>query len=210
MLKLLKPHQASIFTFGCFYRDQGPKFMSMYGSVTDAQVFSRELSDEEMIEITSCKYVFINEHQSILYFRKFPKGDIISWEREAWNLTTPWNSSEMEILDFEKDVCNMKEKALFMVPHRFNHDESHHICKKLSGRMVDYVDQNQFDDILHYLSLSTNMKSEACTTPTEDGRQILAWTGGNDLLNEGKFETWSTREDIQVTCNKSSTLVFFT
>ena len=29
--------------------------MSMYGSVTDAQVFSRELSDQEMVDMTSCK-----------------------------------------------------------------------------------------------------------------------------------------------------------
>ena len=29
--------------------------MSMYGSVTDAQVFSRELSSQEMVDITSCR-----------------------------------------------------------------------------------------------------------------------------------------------------------
>ena len=47
--------KAGIFTLGCFYRDQEVKFMSMYGSVTDAQVFSRELSDQEMVDMTSCK-----------------------------------------------------------------------------------------------------------------------------------------------------------
>ena len=47
--------KASIFTFGCFYRNMGAKFMSMYGSVTDAQVFGRELTDQEMIDITSCR-----------------------------------------------------------------------------------------------------------------------------------------------------------
>ena len=31
--------------------------MTMYGSVTDAQVFSRELSTEEMVDITSCRSV---------------------------------------------------------------------------------------------------------------------------------------------------------
>lgn len=29
--------------------------MSMFGSVTDAQVFGRELSDGEMIDITGCR-----------------------------------------------------------------------------------------------------------------------------------------------------------
>ena len=44
-----------MFTFGCYYRNSGSKFMSMYGSVTDAQVFSRELSDKEMVDMTTCK-----------------------------------------------------------------------------------------------------------------------------------------------------------
>ena len=33
--------------------------MSMFGSVTDAQVFSRELSDQEMIDITGCRSVTV-------------------------------------------------------------------------------------------------------------------------------------------------------
>ena len=31
--------------------------MSMFGSVTDAQVFSRELTDKEMMDITGCRLV---------------------------------------------------------------------------------------------------------------------------------------------------------
>ena len=44
-----------------------------------------------------------------LFARTFLTGDILSWETVIWNLTTPWNSSEMEILDFEKDVCANSE-----------------------------------------------------------------------------------------------------
>ena len=47
--------KASIFTLGCYFRDGNTGFMSMYGSVTDAQVFSRELSDQEMVDMTTCK-----------------------------------------------------------------------------------------------------------------------------------------------------------
>ena len=47
--------QATIFTLGCYYRNTGSLYMSMYGSVTDAQVFSRELSDQEMFDVTTCK-----------------------------------------------------------------------------------------------------------------------------------------------------------
>ena len=45
---------ATIFTLGCMYWNQVNKYMSMYGSVTDAHVFGRALSDEEMIGWTSC------------------------------------------------------------------------------------------------------------------------------------------------------------
>ena len=34
-------------------------------------------------------------------------GNILSWEKENWNLTSPYNRSEMEILDFDRDVCSL-------------------------------------------------------------------------------------------------------
>ena len=33
--------------------------MSMYGHVTDAQVFSRDLTDQEMIDITNCRQALV-------------------------------------------------------------------------------------------------------------------------------------------------------
>ena len=68
-VRLTRPHptflsQSSLFTFqprifslGCFYRKD--KWMSMYGHVTDAQVFSRDLTDQEMIDITNCRQVLV-------------------------------------------------------------------------------------------------------------------------------------------------------
>ena len=93
--------QAGIFTLGCHYRNREVKYMSMYGSVTDAQVFSRELSTEEMVEVTSC--------------RQFPHGDILSWDREPWVLRSPWNRSEAELLDLERDVCGQRPRGYFLV-----------------------------------------------------------------------------------------------
>ena len=60
-------YKASIFTHGCFYRNMGVKMMSMFGSVTDAQVFSRELTDLEMIEMTGCRFDrYRNEESSFV------------------------------------------------------------------------------------------------------------------------------------------------
>ena len=49
--------------------------MSMYGSVTDAQVFSRELSDLEMVDMTTCKYEYKCKVKEACYDYSFiPQG----------------------------------------------------------------------------------------------------------------------------------------
>ena len=47
-------------------------------------------------------------HDTLLdpFRRSFMDGNILSWEREKWNLTSPYNRSQMEILDFDRDVCS--------------------------------------------------------------------------------------------------------
>ena len=44
----------NIFTLGCMYWNRVNKYMTMMGSITDAQVFSRILEDNEMIGFTTC------------------------------------------------------------------------------------------------------------------------------------------------------------
>ena len=48
--------------------------MSMYGSVTDAQVFSRELSDQEMVDITSCRCTYTAPVQEYIIRTLLPLG----------------------------------------------------------------------------------------------------------------------------------------
>ena len=176
--------QASTFTLGCYYRSGGTGFMSMYGSVTDAQVFSRELTDQEMVDMTTCK--------------AFLKGDMIQWETESWDLKSPLQSSEEEMLDLERDICDAPERGLFMVPHKLTLAESQHTCKKLSGFLVSYTSSQEFDYLLYFLSLSINMKSGGCVEKLEDGNNIEVWAGGSDQDKEGEWVTWNTKETIQV------------
>ena len=70
---------------------------------------------------------YLHLHRSTL------KGDILTWDKEPWNLTSPFNRSEMELLDFEKDVCKFDDQGLFLVPHKLSFEESQHMCRKLSG-----------------------------------------------------------------------------
>ena len=48
--------------------------------------------------------------------RTFIPGNILSWERETWNLTSPNNSSQKEVLDFEADVCS-RPKVMYCTVH---------------------------------------------------------------------------------------------
>ena len=141
-------------TLGCYYRNTGVGFMSMYGSVTDTQVFSRGLSVQEMVDITTCRsqqYLEIHTNLicllsiSISISRSFPEGDIISWDREPWRLRSPWNRSEAEVLDLARDVCAPKDRGYFMVPQKLTFVESRHICKKLTGAPISYTDKAEFE-----------------------------------------------------------------
>ena len=159
--------------------------MSMYGSVTDAQVFSRELSVKEMADYTTCRATSLT-------------GDIITWEKESWTLKSPLQTSEEEILDLEKDICLSKDNGLFMVPHAFSFDESIHVCRKLSGELATYTNETEFDKIIHFLSQSSNMKTDSCVTVGDQSSNVIVWAGGTDEKEEGTFVTWNDGRAIQV------------
>ena len=161
----------------------------MYGSVTDAQVFSRALSVKEMKDYTLCKGSF--------------SGDLITWDREPWVLKSPLQTSEVEMLDFERDVCHSPDNGLFLVPHKFTYEDSIHTCRKLSGSLITYTNKTDFDDIIYHLSLRNNMKTKGCVDVGEDSTNLVVWAGGLDDITEGTFETWNKRELIKVGLIKS-------
>ena len=139
--------------------------------------------------------------------RSFPNGDIISWDREPWALRSPWNRSEPELLDLENDICSNKENGYFMVPHKLSFDESIHVCKKLSGTPVTFTNKTIFDDIVHHLSLASNMRASGCAQTLEDGsRSVQVWGGGSDEAREGVWTTWDTNQKIEVGAGEFSIL----
>ena len=70
-------------------------------------------------------------------------GDILRWDREVWELRSPLNRSDLEIVDFERDVCANSDNGLLMVPQKMSFGESVHTCKKLSGNVITYKDKSR-------------------------------------------------------------------
>ena len=130
--------------------------------------------------------------------RRFLQGDIINWERDEWQLRSPWGTSVSEMLDLERDVCNMREEGLLMVPQKFSFQESLHVCRKLSGQVLSYTDNKGFQEIIHFLSLSQNMKASGCSEAEGSSRTLHIWGGGSDKEEETVWRTYDTNIDIKV------------
>ena len=60
----------NIFTLGCMYWNRVNQYMTMLGSVTDAQIFSRILEEKEMIGYTTCSKKVIN-HMYYLHYHEY-------------------------------------------------------------------------------------------------------------------------------------------
>ena len=140
--------------------------------------------------------------------RNLLNGDLIRWDKESWILKSPLQTSVEETLDLERDICPKQlrsnaleqtdEKGFFMIPHRHTYSESVHVCKTLSGSLISYVTQNEFEDLTYFLSLSENMKAVNCVDTAEGSTKIKVWAGGTDEMKEGVWETWNTRKLVQV------------
>ena len=103
------------------------------------------------------------------------------------------------MLDLERDVCASNNQGYFMVPQKVSFLESLHVCKKLTGTPISYVDKRDFNNIVSFLSLSSNMKAAGCVKTLDDGStQAEVGAGGSDEAREGVWTTWDTEERIEV------------
>ena len=128
--------------------------MSMYGRVTDVQMFGRVLSDSEMEEITNCDV------------RK--EGDILSWDSANWVLKEDKGRIRKESLVWEKDVCKSADKSYHIISETVTFiPESLDICQKISAKLAWNRNKIEFGEIpslitsyhkiMHHSSISTDI-----------------------------------------------------
>ena len=101
----------------------------------------------------------------------------------------------MEKLDLEKDICSHNDKGLLMVPQKLTFEESIHVCEKVAGSVITFVNKTDFEKYVNFLSLSTNMRSSACMKNPDTA---VIWAGGSDIIEEGIWKTWDKQENIEV------------
>ena len=171
----------NIVAAGCYYRPNGlTKYQSMYGRVTDVQMFSRILSDEEMEDISGCKRRGV--------------GDILDWDSASWIKRGPKQTIRRENLDFEKFVCKFPEKSYHLVPQPWNFvPESLDVCKKFSARLAGHENEAEFGMITQYLSQENIVKTEQCLTDVdqEDSSvEISTWLAIDDNDQELVWTHW--------------------
>ena len=85
--KLVRLRRISFVSAGCYYKSSG--YMSMHGRVTDLQMYSKELTEEDMKMITNCE--------------DRTEGDVISWGNTEW-VVSGKNKTLEETLNMDKDV----------------------------------------------------------------------------------------------------------
>ena len=91
------------------------------GIVTDFQLFSRILSFQELEKWTGCQ--------------ERMQGDLVSWDTAEWYFKMTVNGSEVEYREFEKDVCDMRNKSLHLFPSKTSFKKSLDLCAKVSGKL---------------------------------------------------------------------------
>ena len=163
-------------SLGCVYQTTGSKIKSTLSQYTDLQMFSRELSDSEMISYTSCT--------------DFLKGDLLSWENIPWVLTGKRQVSEIEYLDIHTQVCAPQDTSLTLVPFTLKKEPfGEQMCSKLSGKVASYTNKQDLQLIINFLANRKNLNENGCIEKSSDIEgQYTITVGVDGKLLEGKFQ----------------------
>ena len=95
---------------GCYPKQSHP------GVLTDFQFFGRMLTHQELQRWTGCEERI--------------EGDLVSWDTEDWIFDRAGNGSRIEYLEFEKDVCDLRNTSHHFFPAKFGFKKALGLCKK--------------------------------------------------------------------------------
>ena len=158
---------------GCFYRFYS--YLSMYGRVTDLQIFSKVLSDKMMEENTGCE--------------KRIKGDLLSWDDTKWIIRGPKQDIRQETLDWKTNICKKVTKSYHLIPIRLDSiPNSIKSCKKYSSELAMWQNKEELHDITKHLASYNNMAARSCQQRNNEVKNVFTisvWVAGDDNEEEG-------------------------
>ena len=169
---------------GCLYHPS--EYLSMYGRVTDLQIFGRILSDQEMEEITGCKS------------RK--DGDILSWDSARWIMSGTNQNITKESLDWKTFICKSPNKSYHIIPKKINFiSESLDVCKKFSAQLAGHKNKVEFAEMTQYLSSDNVLEAKQCWSrirQEDNSLELSTWLAADDFQQEGVWTNWYSREVV--------------
>ena len=95
--------------------------VSTSGMFTDLQIFGRILSKQELEDWTGCQERLT--------------GDLVSWDTEIWSLNTTRNNSEVENLNFETNICDMRNISHHFFPTKLTFSQALDFCSRVALKL---------------------------------------------------------------------------
>ena len=148
------------------------KFKSMFGKMTDVNIWNYSMTLEVMKSWTKCN-------------SESGGGNVINWE------TAEWATWDLEVENVDKfEICQIDKKpGLTIFPRKRTFRESLELCQRLGGTMAVADSEKKSQEIMKLLS---STKDKICL-PWSGGK---SWTGYTDEKEEGKFVDVNTGEEM--------------
>ena len=163
--------------------------MSMYGRITDLQLWDRILEEKEMESITGCEDI--------------KEGNLLNMATSNWILNNMFNSSEKEMVDLESEVCSKSQKSIHLVPYKLSlKPHGMDMCNKLSGRMAGYSTKEEYENIVQFMSKANHQKTKHCVVKgknTFESFIMSAWLANDDDDVEGEFRDVYSGKAVEYT-----------
>ena len=171
---------------GCFFRPSGTGYQSMYGRITDIQIFSSVLPNSDLERITGCQ--------------DMRQGDVLRWDNTQWVMTGAKTNIKKERLELETFICNFPTRSFHIIPLKKNFkSESLNLCQKFSAQVAAYTTEEEFTELTRYLSGENIMQATQCQDRVDIKERTLemsAWLGNDDNDQEGIWTNWYTKNMV--------------
>ena len=107
------------------------------GQITDFNIWSKVLLNEEMVEWTKCN--------------KNMNGDILNWNIATWTIT---NMVEYDFVDVTK-LCKRQDFELVRMPNLWSQSRAINVCRRFKGSLNVISNEYEQEQILSLMDENT-------------------------------------------------------